>query len=66
VGTGAQIAIGVLELEYNEELSLDQGEAVLLKAVKSALARDISSGDGVDVMIITEQGIKEESPRFFS
>ena len=66
VGTGAQIAIGVLELEYNEELSLDQGEAVLLKAVKSALARDISSGDGVDLMIITEQGIKEESPRFFS
>ena len=66
VGTGAQIATGVLELEYNEELSLDQGEAVLLKAVKSALARDISSGDGVDLMIITEQGIKEESPRFFS
>ncbi len=66
VGTGAQIAIGVLELEYNEELSADEGEAVLLKAVRSALARDISSGDGVDLMVITEQGIKEESPRFFS
>src|SRR5436853_492962 len=66
VGTGAQIAIGVLELEYNEGLSVEQGEVVLLKAVRSALARDICSGDGIDLMVITEQGIKEESPRFFS
>ncbi len=66
VGTGAQIAIGVLELEYNEELSVNEGETVLLKAVRSALARDISSGDGVDLMVIIEQGIKEESSRFFS
>ncbi len=66
VGTGAQIAIGVLELEYNEELSVNEGEAVFLKAVRSALARDISSGDCVDLRVITEQGIKEESPRYFS
>ena len=64
VGTGAPIAIGVLESEYNEGLSVDEAKPVLLRAVKSAMARDISSGDGVDLMIITEQGIKEESPRF--
>ncbi len=64
VGTGAQIAIGVLELDYNEGLSVDEGEALLLRAVKSAIARDISSGDGVDLMVITEQGIREETPRF--
>jgi proteasome beta subunit len=64
VGTGAPIAIGVLELDYNEELSVDEGELLLLRAVKSAIARDISSGDGVDLMIITEQGIREETPRF--
>jgi len=64
VGTGAQIAIGVLELDYNEELSVDEGEPLLLRAVKSAIARDISSGDGVDLMVITEQGISEETPRF--
>jgi proteasome beta subunit len=64
VGTGAPIAIGVLELDYNEELSVDEGEPLLLRAVKSAIARDISSGDGVDLMIITEQGIREEIPRF--
>ncbi len=64
VGTGAQIAIGVLELDYNDELSVNEGEPLLLRAVKSAIARDISSGDGVDLMIITEQGISEETPRF--
>ncbi len=64
VGTGAPIAIGVLESEYNEGLSVDEAKPVLLRAVKSAMARDISSGDGVDLMVITEQGIKEESPRF--
>ncbi len=64
VGTGAQIAIGVLELDYNEELSVDEGGPLLLRAVRSAIARDISSGDGVDLMVITEQGIREETPRF--
>jgi len=64
VGTGAQIAIGVLELDYNEGLSVSEGEPLLLRAVKSAIARDTSSGDGVDLMIITEQGIREETPRF--
>src|SRR5260370_1763742 len=64
VGTGAPIAIGVLESEYSEGMSVEEAKAVLLRAVKSAMARDISSGDGVDLMVITQQGIKEESPRF--
>jgi proteasome beta subunit len=64
VGTGAPIAIGVLESEYNDGMSVEEAKPVLLRAVKSAMARDISSGDGVDLMVITQQGIKEESPRF--
>jgi 20S proteasome alpha/beta subunit len=32
--------------------------------VRAAMARDISSGDGVDLMVITERGIKEESLPF--
>ena len=45
-------------------MSVDEAKPVLLRAVKSAMARDISSGDGVDLMVITEQGIREESNRF--
>ncbi len=64
VGTGAPIAIGVLESEYSEGLSVDEAKPLLLRAVRAAMARDISSGDGVDLMVITEQGIKEESLPF--
>jgi proteasome beta subunit len=64
VGTGAPIAIGVLESEYDEGMPVEEAKPVLLRAVKSAMARDISSGDGVDLMVITQHGIKEESPRF--
>jgi len=63
VGTGAEVAMGVLEAEYKDGMSVDEAKPVVLRAVKSALARDISSGDGVDLMIITHDGIKEESEK---
>ncbi len=63
VGTGAEVAMGVLEAEYREGMSVEEGKTVLMRAVKSALARDISSGDGVDLMIITHDGIREESEK---
>ena len=55
--------MGVLEAEYREGMSVDEAKPVLLRAVKSAVARDISSGDGVDLMIITHDGIREESEK---
>ncbi len=61
VGTGAEVAMGVLESEYRDGLSVDEAKPIIMRAVKSALARDISSGDGVDLMVITHTGIKEES-----
>ena len=61
VGTGAEVAMGVLESEYREGLSVDEARPLILRAIRSALARDISSGDGVDLLVITESGIKEES-----
>ena len=64
VGTGAEIAMGVLESEYREGLSVEEARPLILRAIKSAVARDISSGDGVDLLIITTDGIKEESQKF--
>lgn len=61
VGTGAEVAMGVLEAEYKEGMSIEEARPVVMRALKSAVARDISSGDGVDLMIITHDGIKEES-----
>ena len=61
VGTGAEIATGVLESEYHDGLSVDEARPLILRAIRSALARDISSGDGVDLLVITQAGIIEES-----
>jgi len=64
VGTGAEIAMGVLESDFREGLSVEEAKLIVLRAIKSALARDISSGDGVDLLIITAHGIQEESTKF--
>ena len=61
VGTGAEIAVGVLEAGYKEGLTLQEGRDLVFSAMKSALARDIASGDGIEILIISKDGIKEES-----
>jgi proteasome beta subunit len=60
-GTGASIAMGVIEAEYKEGMSIDDGVLLVLKAIKAAVARDISSGGGVDMLIITKDGTEERS-----
>lgn len=59
IGTGAEIAIGVLEAEYNEELDEKKALSIIKKAMKSATARDAGSGDDIDILIITQREVKE-------
>jgi proteasome beta subunit len=61
VGSGAEIAIGVLESSYKDGLSLDDGKNLVVRAMKSALARDAASGNGIDLLIISKEGTKEET-----
>jgi proteasome beta subunit len=61
VGTGSEVAIGVLEAGYREGLSLDEAKELVVKAIRSAIARDAASGDGIDVMTITREGVREET-----
>jgi len=60
VGSGSEIAVGVLEAEFKEGMTVEQGRELVKKAAKAALARDIGSGNGLDIMTITRSGIKEE------
>ncbi len=64
VGSGAEIAVGVLEAGYKEELTLQEGRDLVFRAMKSALARDVASGNGVDILMISKDGITEESIAF--
>lgn len=64
VGSGAEIAVGVLEQGYKENMTVDEARDLVTRAIKSAVSRDIMSGDGVDFLFITKDGIQEESIKF--
>ena len=64
VGSGTEIAMGVLEEGYKEELNIEEAKSLVTRAVKSAISRDAMSGDGIDFLIITKEGIVEESIKF--
>ena len=61
VGTGAEMALGIMDAEYKKNMSEDTSKKLAIKAVKSSIQRDSASGDGIDVLMITKKGIEEES-----
>jgi proteasome beta subunit len=64
VGSGTEIAVGVLEEGYRDGMRLEEAKALVTRAIKSAISRDAMSGDGIDFLIITKDGIAEESTKF--
>ncbi len=59
-GSGSPFAYGVLEAEFKEGISTQEGIALALKAAKAAVERDIGSGGkGFTVATITAAGYKE-------
>ena len=64
VGSGTEIAIGVLEEGYKDEASEEEAKDIVVRAIKSAVSRDIMSGDGIDFLIIKKEGTTAESIKF--
>ncbi len=60
VGTGAEMALGVLDPQFKENMSEKDAIDLAKKAVKSAALRDSFSGDGIDILVIN----KNESKHF--
>lgn len=59
-GSGSPYAYGVLEAEFKENMSLDEAVGLAVKAIKSAIERDIASGGkGFTIAVITKDGYKE-------
>ncbi|MCS7111687.1 MAG: archaeal proteasome endopeptidase complex subunit beta [Ignisphaera sp.] len=61
IGTGAPIAIGVIESEYKNDIPLNTAIEVAIKAIKAAISRDAVSGDGIDIATVDKNGVKERS-----
>ena len=64
VGSGTEIAVGVLEEGYKEVMSVEEAKPLVTRAIKSAISRDAMSGDGIDFLVINKNGIAEESIKF--
>lgn len=58
VGSGAEIAIGIIETSYKAEMNIDELRELATKAIKASIARDAASGNGIDILIITNNGVK--------
>lgn len=58
-GSGSPIAYGVLEDKYREDTTINDLLSVVVRAVNSAMKRDVASGDSYDVVIIDKKGYRE-------
>ena len=61
VGTGAEMALGVMDADYSENLDEEKATTLALRSIRSSIQRDSASGDGIDILIINKDGKKELS-----
>ena len=57
-GSGMEFAIGVLENSYKKGMSINDGIKLAVDAISAAIQRDTASGNGLNVLTITKDGIK--------
>lgn len=56
LGSGGRVALGYIEPSYRDDVDTSAAEKLALSAIKTAIERDVLSGDGADLLIITERG----------
>ena len=58
-GSGSVMVYGVLETLYKKNMSMDEGIKLAAKSINAAVQRDIASGNGINIVTITKDGIKK-------
>ncbi len=61
VGTGAEMALGIMDAEFKPNMTEEKARELAIKAIRSAIQRDSASGDGIDVLFVTKGGSREET-----
>jgi len=59
VGTGAEMALGILDPQFKANMTKDDAIDLAKRAVRTAILRDSASGDGLDILVITKDGTEE-------
>ncbi len=57
-GSGSVFAYGVLETQYKEDITTSEAIKLATKAVNTALQRDSASGNGINIVVISNKEIK--------
>jgi len=58
-GSGSVMVYGVLETLYKENMSVEEGVKLAVKSINAAVQRDIASGNGINIVSITKDGVKK-------
>jgi proteasome beta subunit len=61
-GSGSPFVYGVLEDRFIEDLSVEQGKVLGVRALNAAMKRDSASGDGISMCVIDSNGYHTVSP----
>jgi proteasome beta subunit len=61
VGTGAEMATGVMEAGYSAGMSEKDARDLAVSSIKAAIERDSMSGNGIDLLTLDKQGFREEA-----
>lgn len=56
--SGMPYILGLLERQYRKDLTVKEAVELAKECIKSSTQRDVGSGNGIDVMAITKDGIK--------
>ena len=57
-GSGSVMVYGVLETLYTPDITIEEGRKLAIKCINAAIQRDIASGNGIDIIAITDKGIE--------
>ncbi|KAF8821915.1 putative proteasome subunit beta type 7 precursor, partial [Cardiosporidium cionae] len=58
MGSGSLSALAILETEYRENLTIEEGKALVIRAIRGGILNDLGSGSNVDICVVTKEGKK--------
>jgi proteasome beta subunit len=65
-GSGSVFAFGLIDAEYEKNMSVEKGVLLAKKAIRSAITRDTASGNGYDIVAVTPEGVNEVETKVFA
>lgn len=58
MGSGSLAATAILECEYKDDLTVEEGKALVIRAIEAGIIHDLGSGSNVDLCVLTKEGSK--------